>query len=143
MKSKRVIKLIAVGACMAIVFVLSSCSKKVYFTTSPVVPAARGYVKVKKDNNKNYMIDISISDLAEVQRLQGNKKVYVVWMSSNMDSPKNMGQINSDTKMFSKKLTASFHSVSATKPTRVFITAEEDGAVQYPGNFEILSTEIM
>lgn len=144
MESKGIKRIVAIGMCLAAVLLaLNSCSKKVYFTTSSVVPAARGYVKITKDKNENYTIDLSISDLAEIERLQGNKKAYVVWMISNGENPKNIGKIDSDTKRFSKKLSASFHSVSSTKPTRIFITAEEDGTAQYPGSFEVLTTETM
>jgi hypothetical protein len=142
MKSKRIIQGVLLGiGLMAAVFVLSSCSSKLYFGTSPVVPAARGYVKMAKDRNDNYTIELVISDLAEVERLQGGKKTYVVWMSSEGENPRNLGQINSDEKRFSKKLSATFQSVSSKKPTRVFITAEEDGSVQYPGTLEVMSTE--
>lgn len=144
MKTKQLRKVLVTGLGMAFMLLaFSSCSKKVYFSTSPVAPAARGYAKIKKDKNKNYNIQVSISNLAEVDRLPGNRKVYVLWMGSNGENPKNMGRIDSDTKRFSKKLTASFHSVSSTKPTRIFITAEEDGNTQQPGNYEVLSTEII
>ena len=138
----KFIMYLTIGTCLTVTTLSnSSCSNKLYFGTSPVVPAARGYVKMDKDRNANYTIELVISDLAEVERLQGGKKTYVVWMSSEGDKPRNLGQITSDEKRMSKKLSATFHSVSATKPTRVFITAEEDGTVQYPGGQEILSTE--
>lgn len=135
-------KILVIGISLAaLLLALNSCSKKVYFITSSIVPAARGYVKIKKDKNENYSIDVSLSDLAEVTRLQGNKKAYVVWMICNGENPKSMGKIDSDSKWFSKKLSASFHSVSSTKPTRIFITAEEDGTAQYPSDFEVLTTD--
>ena len=134
--------ILTIGTCLTVTTLSnSSCSNKLYFGTSQVVPAARGYVTMSKDKNENYTIELNISDLAEVERLQGGKKTYVVWMSSEGEHPRNLGQINSDEKRFSKKLSATFHSVSATKPTRVFVTAEEDGTVQFPGNLEVLTTE--
>ncbi|MBC7933820.1 MAG: hypothetical protein H7Y86_00480 [Rhizobacter sp.] len=69
-------------------------------------------------------------------------QAYVVGMSYNEGNPKNLGQIKGDTKPFSNKLTATFHTVSSIKPTTIFITAEQDAASQYPGSFQILSTEI-
>lgn len=124
-----------------ILTVLGGCTKKIAFTTSPVAPAARGYVTIKKDNNENYAIAITISNLAEVERLQGGNKAYVVWMTSDGQGTKNIGQINSGSKRFSKKLRASFNSVSTSKPTTIFITAEEDRNIQYPGNIRVLSTD--
>ena len=131
MKLDNVKQSIGFGIIISLILLsLCACSKKLSFTTSTVVPAARGYVKIKKDKNENYAIDINIVDLAEVERLQGNNKTYVVWMTSNGENPKNIGQINSDSKRFSNKLRASLHSVSTLKPTSVFITAEQDGNVQ-------------
>ncbi len=120
---------------------LYACNKQMAFSISPVVPAARGTVSIKKDKNENYAIDIKISGLAEIERLQGDKKSYVVWITTQDENAKNIGQINSSTKTLSKRLSASFQSVSTSKPTKVFITAEEDGAVEYPGNMVVLSTE--
>lgn len=123
------------------VFVISSCAKKVNFQTSAVVPAARGYVKVKKDNNSNYAIKIQLYNLADVKRLESSRKTYVVWMETDEQSSKNIGQINSSSGMLSKTLKASFQSVSPVKPNRIFITSEDDGSTQYPGNEIILSTD--
>lgn len=124
-----------------VIALFSSCSKKVIFNNSTLAPAARGYVKVKKDRNANYTIDVRISNLAEIERLQGDNKTYVVWISSDGQAEKNIGQIQSGTKMVSKKLSASFNSVSSTKPTKVFVTAEKDGTVQYSSGSVILTTD--
>jgi len=120
--------------------VLNSCSKNINFLTSSVVPAARGYAKIKMDRNKNYNISVSLSNLAEVERLDGNKKTYVVWMESSNENAKNIGQIMSNTNKLSKKLNASFNTVSSAKPTKIFITAEQDGSVQYSSNIIVLTT---
>lgn len=123
------------------IFTFSSCAKKMAFLTSPVVPAARGYVKVKNDNNKNYVIQIELSDLAEVTRLSPAKQTYVVWMVTDKEATKNIGKINSSTSMMSSKLKASFETVSAMKPTKIFITAEDDASIQSPGMQVVLSTD--
>jgi hypothetical protein len=78
-----------------IVFSLSSCATSVSFLTSSVVPAARGTVKVKRDNNKNYVIQISLTDLAEATKLQPSKLTYIVWMITDRQLTKNIGQLNS------------------------------------------------
>jgi hypothetical protein len=119
---------------------LSSCAKKITFQTSSVVPAARGKVTVDKDNNKNYVVKIKINDLAEVDRLEPSRKVYVVWMETDESQIKNIGQIKSDTKFISSKLKATFETVTAFKPTKIFITAEENADTQYPGSQLILET---
>ena len=123
------------------IFLSTSCARKVFFITSTVVPGAQGYVQVKKDKNMNYVIQVKISDLAEVAKLQTAKDTYVVWMISDQEKAKNVGQLKSATSMFSKQHKATFKSVSSSKPTKIFITAENDGNVQYPGAQIVLSTD--
>jgi hypothetical protein len=124
-----------------IVFLLNSCATSVSFLNSSVVPAARGSVKIKKDNNKNYLIQISLTDLAEATRLQPSKLTYIVWMVTDRDLTKNIGQLNSSKGFMSKQLKGSFKTVSSDKPVKIFITAEDDAAVQYPGTQVVLSTD--
>jgi hypothetical protein len=126
---------------LMIVFSLISCATSVSFLNSSVVPAARGSVKIKKDNNKNYVIQISLKDLAEAARLQPSKVTYIVWMITDRDLTKNIGQLNSSKGFMSKQLKGSFKTVSSDKPVKVFITAEDDAAVQYPGTQVVLSTD--
>lgn len=51
-----------------------------------------------KDNSKNYVIKISITDLAEVERLQPQKQTYVVWMVTKEGLTKNIERLNSTNK---------------------------------------------
>ncbi len=125
---------------MILLLAISSCAKKAVFQTSSVVPAARGAVKVKKDNNNNYGISVEVLELAEPDRLQPPMKTYVVWMVTNENSTKNLGQIESSKKFLSKSLKGSFKTVSSFKPVRIFITAESEAAVLYPGMYEVLTT---
>jgi len=118
----------------------TSCAKKITFQNSSVVPAAQGQVTVNKDDNKNYVVKIKINNLAEVKRLEPSKNTYVVWMETDESLIKNIGQIKSDTKFISSKLKASFETVTAFKPEKIFITAEENADVQTPGNFIVLET---
>ncbi len=121
-------------------FYFSSCAKKVSFQSSSIVPAAKGTVKVKKDKNNNYKINISLTNLAEPKNLQPSKSTYVVWMETSDNGTRNIGQINSSTGFLSSKLKANFETVSAFKPIKIFITAEDEANIQYPGNQLILST---
>lgn len=129
-----------IAAAMMLLF-FSSCARKISFQTSTVVPAAEGTVKVKKDKNNNYRISVAISNLAEPTRLQPSKNTYVVWMDTDNNRIKNIGQINSSTGFLSQKLKASFETVSSFKPIKIFITAEDDAAIQYPGMQVVLSTD--
>ncbi|MES2517410.1 MAG: hypothetical protein V4585_04830 [Bacteroidota bacterium] len=126
---------------LVILFAFSSCTKKIMFLTSPVVPAARGEVVVKKDKNKNFIIHVHLSELAEVSRLSPPKQTYVVWMVTDQNITRNIGQINSKTGMLSKQLKASFETASSFKPVRVFITAEDDAMILSPGSQVILTTD--
>lgn len=135
------IKKLFVGVLALIIFLsFTSCGKSIAFQNSSVVPAAQGKVSVKKDSNKNYSIKIEISNLAEVSRLQPSKNVYVVWMETEDSVVKNIGQIKSDTGFMSSKLKASFETVTSFEPSKIFITAEDNADVQYPGMQLILST---
>ncbi len=106
-----------------------------------MVPAARGTIQVHRDRNMNYVIHVDITELAEVSRLTPPKQYYVIWMESASNTPKNIGKISSTKGTVSRQLKASFETVSATKPTRIFITAENDPTIQLPNNQMILSTD--
>lgn len=86
-------------------------------------------------------MNIDLFNLAESKRLEPPKQAYVIWMETNENMMKNIGQINSSTGFLSQKLKANFNTVSAAKPVRIFITAEDDAAVQYPGMQVVLSTD--
>jgi hypothetical protein len=118
----------------------SSCSNKISFLTSSVVPAARGTVKIKTDSNKNHTINISLTNLAEPERLNPSKKMYMVWMETDQGAIKNIGQIMTDSGTFSKTLKADFKTVSSFTPTKIFITAEDDANVQSPAWDVVLTT---
>lgn len=119
----------------------TSCGKNITFQNSTVVPAAQGKVTIKKDSNRNYSIKIKISNLAEVKRLQPSKNVYVVWMETEENGTKNIGQIKSDTGFISSKLKANFETVTSFKPIKIFITAEDNQDAQYPGYQMVLTTK--
>ncbi len=124
-----------------ILLTFESCTKKISFLISPVVPAAEGTVQVKSDKNKNYVIDLDLIRLAAPERLTPPKKSYVVWMLNQQNSTINLGQIKSTTGFLSNSLKASFKTVSAFKPIKIFITAEDDSDIKYPGSIVILTTD--
>jgi hypothetical protein len=126
---------------IAMIISMTSCSKKIMFVTNKSVPAARGFVKINTDGNKNYTIKLKLENLAEVERLLENKKTYVVWVQTRDIAAINIGQIQSSTSTFSNALKADFITVSAMKPNRVFISAEEKGSVSFPGNLIVLTTD--
>lgn len=124
-----------------LLLVSSSCAHKTTFQTSTVVPAAEGTVQWKKDSNNNYVITIKMVNLAEVERLEPPKKAYVVWMENEEGRPKNLGQINSSHETFTRKLKATFQTVSSFKPTKIYITAEDESNVNFPSSMVVLQSK--
>ena len=141
MENKKICSFFNLLLMIVILFSINSCTKKIAFLTSSVVPAARGNVKVSKDKNMNYVIQVHISELAEVSRLSPPIQTYVVWMVTDQNDTKNIGRINSKMGGMLKQLNASFETVSDLKPNKIFITAEDDASVQFPNSQIILSTD--
>lgn len=136
--SIKSILLLMVAAVMIVS--MTSCGTTSHFENSTIVPSAEGVVKVKKDNNNNYRISITINNLAEPGRLQQPRNTYVVWMEGGDNQTKNIGQIKSSHSMLSKSLKGTFETVSPIKPKKIFISAENDPGVQYPDNMNIVLT---
>lgn len=126
---------------MVILLSFNSCATKAKFETSTVVPAARGDIKITKNNNNNFVIKIEIANLAEVERLQPPKRTYVVWLVTENDETKNLGQVISSSGTFSDNLKASFETVTSNKPAKIFITAEDNATAMYPGGQVILTSK--
>jgi hypothetical protein len=120
---------------------LPSCATKYAFAISPVVPAAEGSVKVKRDKNDNYNINLSVNRLADPQRLTPSKEFYIVWMETEANGRKNIGHLKTSSGMFSNALKSSLQTISSFKPVGFFITAEDNGSAQYPVGQEVLSTK--
>jgi len=120
---------------------LQSCDTTKYiFSISPIVPAAEGSVKVKKDKNSNYNIDLDVKNLAEPKRLSPAKETYIVWMETEQNGSKNIGQLKTSSGMLSNTLSSSLKTVATFKPTGFFITAENDANIQYPDGQTVLTT---
>ena len=117
------------------IFSFTSCSPKITFLTSSVVPAAEGVVTVKEDKNNNFLIKVEITNLAAVDRLNPPKNTYVVWMETDRGAARNIGRI-----VTSNNLKVTFETVSSFRPTKIFITAEENENALYPGEMLVLTT---
>lgn len=126
---------------LALIIALPSCSRKMTFETSRVVPGASGSVKVKKGKNNNYQIEVKTLHLAKPGDLTPPKEVYVVWMNTEDNTVRNIGKIESSSGLLSQTLKGSLKATATSKPTSFFITAESDGNTQYPGNQVVLRTK--
>lgn len=133
-------QIVSILTILFLTFFISSCARKIVFQPSVTVPAATGKVKIKKDNNNNYSIDLTVLNLADARRLSPPQNVFVVWILTKENGVKNLGQIKSSTGLFSGKIKASLQAISPYKPTRVFITAEKNKDIPYPGSQEVLTT---
>lgn len=123
-----------------IIFSFGSCAKKTASLSGSMIPESNGNVQVKRDVNSNYVIQINLSDLENVKNLTPAKEAYVVWMVSDQKRAKNIGQIEGANSWLSKKSKASFEATSAVRPTKIYITAENDITVQKPGKQIVWST---
>jgi len=144
MKARKIFKngqiFFSAAILILLIFFFNSCSKKIIFPTSSIAPAAVGTVKIKKDNNKNYSMRVNIENLPDAKRLSPQRNYYVVWIETRNNGIKKLGRIVSSKGFLSSKMKASLDAVSPTKPTRVFITAENDEYIRYPGNMVVLDT---
>ena len=121
---------------LALVITLNACTPKMTFVTSSIVPAASGAVHVKKDKNKNYVVNVDVQNLADPKNLSPSKKTYLVWSESSENSAKKLGQLMPN----GKALKAELKATTIDEPRTIFITAEDNADVQYPDGQTILTT---
>lgn len=122
------------------VVTLVACSHKIGFEPSTVAPAARGNVKVDRDNNGNYSVNLDVRMLAEPERLATPKAAYLVWMDTEQNGTQPLGRLKTDDGLFSKTLKASLKTTSPYKPRRIYITGEDNATANTPSSFVVLST---
>lgn len=113
----------------------SSCGTRVAFPVSSIAPAAEGSVKIKKDKNENFEMEIKVKHLANPERLNPAKKYYVAWLVDSENKVVNLGKLVSD-----NSNNASLKNVSASKPVQFFVTAEDEGNVTIPSKQELFRT---
>lgn len=119
---------------LLLMLLVASCAPVTHLPVSDITPAATIDAKKSQDKNGNYVISVDAKNLASPDRLpQGNKSsVYVVWIKTKADEIKNLGQLKNKNAQ-----KAGLKTISAFEPVEIFITAEEQGNVQYPSGTEI------
>lgn len=122
--------------------VFSSCAKKITFSPSSVVPTASGSVKVKKDDNNNYKVNLQVRQLPSAGDLHPPKNNYTVWMETADNRAMNIGRLQVSKGLFSKTRKGELETVASFKPVRFFITAEESNTPNIPGSEHILTTSL-
>ncbi|RAR46697.1 putative periplasmic lipoprotein [Flavobacterium lacus] len=113
-------------------FLLTACSSKVTLPISSSVPAADIIVTKKQDKNNNYLIEVTATNMAEASRLNPPKNNYSVWIITDDGMTKNIGQLSNKN---AKK--AVLKTVTPFNAKEIFITAEEEGNLNYPAGTEI------
>lgn len=137
--SKKVISMKDSFRILSFIFaaiLVSACSKKITFPVSSVVPAAQAVVKVDKDSNENYEIELEVSNLAGPDRLTPARRHYVVWMVSKRHGTINIGNLN-----VNRKNNAELTTSTPYEPIRIFITAEDDPSPVLPSTQVVLNSE--
>lgn len=115
-----------------VMFLIASCASVTQLPVSDITPAASIKAKLKQDNNNNYIVTVSTTNLASPERLSPPKKAYVVWINTKNNEVKNLGQlVNKNAK------NSSLQTLTVFEPEEIFITAEEEGNVSYPSGIEI------
>lgn len=132
-------KSISVALVITLMLSVLSCAKKVPFLVSSVVPSAEGSVKMKKDNNNNYTIDLSVVRLVDPSRLTPPKAGYIVWMQTEQNGIHNIGQLTTSTGIMSKTPKSSLTTVTPYRPTGFFITGEDNLSTDFPGTIVLSS----
>jgi hypothetical protein len=123
------------------IIALTSCGKKITFLPSTVAPGAKGAVKITRDDNDNYVIKLQVRDLVKAEKLQPRKDDYVVWVETQENRAQHLGKLQSSKSLFSRTRKGALKTATPAKPVRVFVTAEDNGTPQFPGEV-ILTTKL-
>ena len=137
-KSKNLLKMKDSFRILSFIFaaiLVSACSKKVVFPVSEVVPAAEAVLKVDKDDNNNYEIDLEVTNLAEADRLTPARRHYVVWMVTKQHGTINIGNLD-----INRKNNGELSTSTPYEPMRMFITAEDDPDPVIPSTQVVLNS---
>jgi len=120
---------------VVVVALLTSCASTAKFPVSSTVPAADITVSKKQDKNKNNVIELTATNLAEANRLNPPKNNYSVWIVLENGQTRNVGQL---TNKNAKK--AVLKTVTPFNVKEIFITAEDQGDLTFPSGTEISRT---
>lgn len=130
----KTIKHVVAGVFMVL---LTSCVSSATFPTSVITPAAEIVAKTKTDKNKNTIIEVTAKNLASAERLSPPRASYVVWISTEDNGTKNLGQLNSKN---GRK--AVLKATTPFKVKEIYITAEDQGNISFPAGIEISRTSL-
>lgn len=117
--------------------VCTAMASDVPMTADPSVPAATGKAHLGKDNNGNLRLKVDVDHLAKPGSLTPARQSYVVWIQPRGKDPQNEGVLS-----VTGKLKGSFEGTVPREDFEVFITAEDNPAVQTPSGPKLLHAEV-
>ncbi len=119
----------------------SSCSKRISFPPSAVVPGVEPKAKVKKTDDGDYRVSLDVNHLVRPEQLSPPKKHYVVWINTENQGVRNIGELKNRSGMMANTRKASFERTIGFKPTQIFVTSENSTDVQFPGDETVFRSE--
>ena len=117
---------------LSLTTLLAGCATSAKFPISTVAPAAVITAKKTVDKNKNYVIELVALHLSSADRLNPPKDHYSVWIVTEQNEYKNLGQI-----MNVNAKRGYFKTLSPFNPQVIILTAEDEGNRPMPAGIEI------
>ena len=114
---------------------ITSCATTAKFPVSTVAPAAEISAKKTLDKNKNYVVELVALNFTSPERLNPPKNHYNVWIITEQNEYKNLGQI-----MNANAKRVNFKTLSPYNPKQIIVTAEDEGNRLLPTGIEISRT---
>jgi lipopolysaccharide export LptBFGC system permease protein LptF len=120
---------------LSLATLLAGCATTAKFPISTVAPAAEISAKKTMDENKNYVIELVELNLTSTDRLNTPKNHYNVWIVTEQNDYKNLGQVMNAN---AKKVV--FKTLTPFNPKEIILTAEDEGNRLMPAGIEIART---
>ena len=120
---------------LSLTTLLAGCATSAKFPISTVAPAAVITAKKTVDKNKNYVVELVALNLTSPERLNPPKNHYNVWIVTEQNEYKNLGQVMNAN---AKKVV--FKTLTPFNPKEIILTAEDEGNRPMPTGIEIART---
>jgi hypothetical protein len=120
---------------LSLATLLAGCATTAKFPISTVAPAAEISAKKTLDKNKNYVVELVALNLTSPERLNPPKNHYNVWIVTEQNDYKNLGQVMNAN---AKKVV--FRTLTPFNPKEIILTAEDEGNRPMPTGIEIART---
>ena len=120
---------------LSLATLLAGCASSAKFPVSTVAPAAVITAKKTLDKNKNYVVELVALNLTSPERLNPPKNHYNVWIVTEQNEYKNLGQVMNAN---AKKVV--FRTLTPFNPKEIILTAEDEGNRPVPTGIEIART---